>query len=97
MSEERQIDDRLTVDIELRFPIEVDGEHITKLTMRRPKVRDSFKAKRLGGDDFDKGLAIMADLCERPQEVLLELDEVDLEKLQEQYGRFTGRAMTSGS
>lgn len=91
------IDRRLTVDIPLDFPIDVDGEHIESLTMRRPKVRDSFKAKRAGGDDFDKGLAIMADLCERPQEVLLELDEIDLEKLQSQYGRFTGRAMTPGS
>lgn len=88
------IDRRLTVDIPLQFPITVDGQEITSLTMRRPKVRDSFKAKRLPGDDFDKGLSIMADLTEQPQEVLLELDEVDLEALQSQYGRFTGRAMT---
>lgn len=88
------IDRRTTVDIPLDFPVTVDGETINSLTMRRPKVRDSFKAQRTGGNEFERGLAIMGELCERPQEVLLELDEIDLEKLQEQYGRFTGRAMT---
>lgn len=91
MTDKPEIDRRPTVDIELDFPIEVDGLKIDTITMRRPKVRDSFKAQRVKGGEMEKGLALMADLCECPQEHLLELDEIDLEKLQAQYGAFTGR------
>lgn len=94
-NEERPIDKRPTVTIDLEFPIEVDGQKIEQIIMRRPKVRDSFKAQRMPGGEMEKGLSLMADLCEQPQEVLLELDEVDLEQLQKQYGAFTGRAVTS--
>ncbi len=97
MSEVAEIDRRLSVDIPLDFPVDFDGERVEKLTMRRPKVRDSFKASRLKGDDFERGLTLMADLCERPKELLLELDEIDLEKLQAQYGSFTGRAVTEAN
>jgi hypothetical protein len=92
MSEEKEIDRRTSVEIPLDFPITIDGQAIASITMRRPKVRDSFKAKRVKGDDMDRGLALMADLCECPQEHLMELDEIDLEKLQSQYAAFTGRA-----
>lgn len=84
-------DMRESADITLKFPIEVDGEKITVLTMRRAKVRDKLKAKNTKGDDMDKGLALMANLIERPVEVLHELDDLDLEQLQEQYMAFTGR------
>jgi hypothetical protein len=40
---------------------------------------------------LEKGLALMADLCEVKKELLLEMDEIDLEKLQAQYLDFTGK------
>lgn len=88
---ERKVDLRPQVDIDLQFPVDFDGANVTQLTMRRPKVRDSFKAQRAKGSEFEKGLALIADLCEVKQEMLLELDEIDLEKLQAQYLDFTGK------
>lgn len=87
----REIDLRPEVAIDLQFPVEFDGAQVTSLTMRRPKVRDSFKAQRGKGTDFERGLALIADLCEVKQELLMELDEIDLEKLQAQYLDFTGK------
>jgi hypothetical protein len=82
---------RESVDIKLKFPIEFDGEKIDTLTLRRAKVRDKLKAKNVKGDEMDKGLALIANLVERPVELLHELDDVDLEQLQTQYLAFTGR------
>lgn len=93
MTEQRDFDRRASVDIDLDYPIEVDGNKITKVTMRRPKVRDSFKAERAKGDEMEKGIALLCDLCELPQEHLLEFDTVDLEKLHGQLERFTGRSL----
>lgn len=94
---EKKIDTRTEVEIKLDFPFDFDGATVDSLTMRRPKVRDSLKAKKAKGDDMERGLALIADLCDVPPEVLLELDEVDLEKVQGQYLAFTGRSATDES
>lgn len=91
------VDRRLTVDIDLDFPVELDGVTTTKVTLRRPKVRDQMKAERVKGTEFDKGLALLVDLTERPQEFLVEMDPVDLEKLDTQLARFRGLAPTPES
>lgn len=84
-------DMRATAPIKLDFPFDFDGERVSELTMRRPKVRDSLKASKVTGGDAERGLALISDLIERPVELLHEMDETDLEKLQEQYAAFTGR------
>lgn len=94
---EREIDKRLSVDITLDFPVEVDGNKIESLTIRRPKVRDTLKADRAKGGDFEKGLALLCDLTEQPREVLEELDPIDLEKLDTQLAAFRGLAVTPES
>lgn len=91
MTTEPEFDAALTAEIKLAFPVDFDGEKITSLTMRRPKVRDKLKAKKVKGDDEDRALALMADLVEQPIEMIGELDEVDIAKLGEQYASFTGR------
>lgn len=90
-----QRDMRTEAEIKLAFPIDFDGEHITSLTIRRPKVRDNTKARAVKGDDMDRGLALIANLIERPVELMQELDEVDLESLNAQYMAFTGRQNTT--
>lgn len=85
------IDMRESAEIKLKFPFEFDGEKVTSLTMRRPKVRDKLRAKNVKGDEMDKGMALIANLIERPIEMLEEIDEVDLEAVQAQYLAFTGR------
>lgn len=84
-------DMRTSATIGLDFPFTFDGERVEALTMRRPKVRDGLKADKAKGGDMEKGLALIGDLVERPVELLMELDEIDLEKVQAQYLAFTGR------
>lgn len=92
-----KIDRSLTAEIELQFPVDFDGAHVASLTMRRPKVRDGLKAERAKGTEVEKRLAFLADLVERPVELLHELDETDLEAVQAQYLAFTGRTPTPES
>lgn len=86
------LDTRTSVDIKLAFPIELDGGGtLDTITMRRPKVRDNIKASKAKGNELEKGIALIADLCDQPVEVFYGLDESDLDKLNEQYSAFTGR------
>lgn len=80
---------RAEVTIDLQFPIEVDGQKITKLTMRRPKLRDTVKHNHRK-DNMDRGIAILADLCDLAPEHLHELDELDFDAVQSQYESFRG-------
>jgi hypothetical protein len=88
MSDSKDFDRRETVPIPLEFPVTLDGQVIDSLTMRRPKGRDSIKASKMKGGEFEKGLALMADLVGLPIEHFVELDEVDIEAIQTQYTRF---------
>lgn len=92
-----EVDTRLTVNIPLTFPVELDGQKTESVDLRRPKVRDTLKAERAPGTEFEKGLALLVDLTERPKEFLLEMDPVDLQKLDDQLSRFRGLAVTSES
>lgn len=74
--------------ITLEYPIENNGEQITTLSMRRPKVRDQRLAHKMKGDDSDKEVQLFANLCEVSTDVIDELDAVDYGQLQEQYKDF---------
>ena len=80
-------DARPTAEIELAFPITLDGETISKLTMRRPKVKDTSWMRSQKGDDFERGLLMLARLCDIAPEHVAELDETDAIQLQAQYER----------
>lgn len=92
---ERKYDSRLTADVVLEFPVEVDGLRYDKLTMRRPKTKDSLNAAKVGGTEVDRAIWLMATLCGVPPEVILEMDEVDSEALGEQYQSFKARRSAS--
>lgn len=83
-------DMRLSADIVLDFPIEVDGTKYPKLTMRRPKTKDSLKAAKFKGHDADKGILLLSDLCNVSPNVIEELDEIDAKKLSDQLDAFRG-------
>jgi len=74
--------------IELKYPIEVAGETITSLNLRRPKVRDMLAADKTEGGEAEKEVAMFANLCEVSREVILELDGADYHRLQEEYSGF---------
>lgn len=83
-------DMRPEVEIILDFPVTLDGETHKTLTMRRPKVSDTLWAEKLKGGDFDKIVKTAARLCGVTPEVMAELDDVDMKKVDDQYASFRG-------
>ncbi|NYG46347.1 MULTISPECIES: phage tail assembly protein [Bradyrhizobium] len=90
MTDEVKKDMRLSAEITLDFPFDVDGKNYTSLTMRRPKTKDSLKAAKFKGHDADKGILLLADLCNVSPDVIAELDEIDAMKLGAQLDAFRG-------
>ncbi|MGJ4942491.1 phage tail assembly protein [Bradyrhizobium sp. HKCCYLS1011] len=90
MTDEVQPDMRLTADVKLDFPVTVDAVAYNKLTMRRPKTKDSIKAAKFKGHDADRGILLLADLCGVAPDVIQELDELDAKKLGDQLEAFRG-------
>lgn len=78
----------MQVQIDLDYPIQVDGVEVRFLTMRRPKVRDQKASAVAGKTDVDKELALFANLCMVAPSTLDELDMVDYGKLQDAYSGF---------
>jgi hypothetical protein len=84
------MDKRSTAKIELDFPVEISGVEVKHFIMRRPKVRDEVAFTKSKGDDADKTLKLMANLCEVTPEDLMELDSSDFAKLEAQFQDFKG-------
>lgn len=84
-------DKRTSVEIQLFYPVKVDGTDYATLTMRRAKSKDSIKAQSYKGSDAKRGVLLFADLCGVSPDVIEELDEKDADQLGEQLKRFTGR------
>jgi len=79
-----------TATIKLDFPFDADGQAFTELTMRRPKMKDNHAIQKMKGSDFERGVSMLARLCDVAPEVIHELDELDANKLQEQLNSFRG-------
>lgn len=69
--------------IKLNEPIKFDGVSISELTLRRPKVRDRLAVERLGTNDAEKEVALIANLADIPKDAVEELDLADYAKIQE--------------
>ncbi len=79
------------VEIELTWPIQVDGAELKTITMRRPKARDLLTlAER---DEPDAEAKMLADLCEHTLETLLDLDAEDYLKVKETYIGFLPKSL----
>jgi len=74
--------------IELKYPIDVAGEKITSLNLRRPKVRDMLAADKASGSDAEKEVNLFANLCEVSPDAIMELDGSDYSQLQKTYSSF---------
>lgn len=91
--------------IELDFPIKVDGNEVTELEMRRPKLRDHLwlKAKQKETrknqkmDELDSDIAMFARLLDVDESVLGQLDMADWGKLGAAYTQFTEASTPSQS
>lgn len=69
--------------LDLKYPVSFGGEQITSMSFRRPKVRDLRALTTGAGTDEEKTIKMMADLCERPVDLLDELDPVDFAAIQD--------------
>ncbi len=92
---EKNYDKRTEATISLDFPFTVDGVNYDKLVMRRPKTKDSMAAARQAGTEADRTLFILSRVCNVSPSIIEELDEIDLNKVAEQYAAFTGRQLAS--
>lgn len=86
----KKMDKRASVEVPLEFPIAIDGQTISKLTMRRPKVKDSLAAGKHSDDQGERGMFMLARLCDVPPEYVEELDQYDADALEKQFEAFRG-------
>ena len=76
-------------NIKLSYPIELNGECIGELNIRRSKVKDRLLvAKMKNASDEEKEIRLFANLCEVQPRIIEELDESDYAALQKAYMDF---------
>ncbi len=78
-----------TETITLEYPFTFQGEEITELTIRRPKMRDMKKSQK-HKDDMEKSIAMIADLAEVDPKLIEELDTEDFGTVSAKVGEFMG-------
>ena len=77
-------------DITLDYPITINGAQVTRIRLRRPKVKDTLAARKLAGDSADQEIALIANLAEWAPEDVQELDGADYRKVQQALEAFFG-------
>ena len=75
--------------ITLQYPVTVDGETITELTLRRPKMADMKRGQK-HKNDLEKSMHLIADLAEVTPKVVEELDTADFAAVSAKVGEFMG-------
>lgn len=75
--------------ITLQYPVTVDGEEITELHIRRPKVAD-LKRGQKHKNDLEKSIHLIADLAEVSPMAVQELDAADFATVSAKVGEFMG-------
>ncbi|WP_310606952.1 phage tail assembly protein [Buttiauxella brennerae] len=72
--------------ITLYTPIaDMNDNPLATLVMREPKVFDRLKFSYISGSEEEKDLAMIADLCDQPVEVLKNLTIADYKQLEDQF------------
>lgn len=75
--------------IQLKHPITVDGQEVTEVTLRRPKVRD-LKAIEGVKSDMEKSIKLVSNLTQMKPAAVEELDAEDFTAISDQVGKFVG-------
>jgi hypothetical protein len=86
---------RPTTQIDLDYPIEVDGVQVSSLAMRRPTVADQLAFEDGKGTEARRTVSMMANLCDVPPASIQQLDVVDFAKLAETLKGFNEPQPTS--
>jgi hypothetical protein len=69
--------------VRLNHPIQVNGQQIVELQLRRPKVRDRLAVEKMNGADAEKEIRFIANLCEVAPTDIEELDMSDYARVQD--------------
>ncbi|HBG94701.1 MAG TPA: phage tail assembly protein [Chromatiaceae bacterium] len=69
--------------IKLRYPLRVNGQEVTEIQLRRPKVRDRLAVEKMSASQAEKEVRFIANLCEMAPDEIEELDMADYTKIQE--------------
>ena len=79
-----------TVEIELDFPIKIEGVECHRLTLRRPKVGDMLAAEEgsKGQSEQETEILAFANLCMVAPSEIRDLDLGDYKKLQKAFSGF---------
>lgn len=83
------------MDIDLAYPIDFEGSKLSKITLRRPNVKDARKARATHKDAADQEIALVAALSGLPVSAIEELDVSDYSKIQEALSGFFGSGETT--
>lgn len=83
-----------TTDVVLDYPVEFQGETVTKLTLRRIKGKD-LKKLDSRGEDMESSFLLFADLAEMSPEFFDEVDGADIEKVGEVIESFLPKAASA--
>ncbi len=73
----------------LKFPIDLGGVRVNKVTMRRPKVRDRLQMARGASTDAEMEALLIGNLCGIAPSELEEMDLLDYRMLQNTLESFT--------
>lgn len=77
------------MELQLKHPFEFNGEQVTTLSIRRPKLRDMKRVQKVK-DDLEKSITMLADLAEVEPKLLEELDTEDFTRACDLLGEFMG-------
>ncbi|MGD9918607.1 MAG: phage tail assembly protein [Paenirhodobacter sp.] len=75
--------------VTLKYPVKFQGEEVTSLTIRRPKMRDLKKMQGIK-DEMEKAMTLIADLAEVDPKFVGELDPDDFKVLSDKVGEYMG-------
>lgn len=81
----------MTQTVTLQFPVNVDGEDITELRIRRPKMRDIKRAQK-HKDDIERSMSLISDLAEISPKAVEELDAADFTAASKIVGEFMAQS-----
>ena len=80
----------LKIDVELDFPVDVDGVQTDKLIVNRPTVQNRLDAEALSGTDLSVEMIMIANLCGIDPKVIKALYWSDYTKLQKAVNELSG-------
>ena len=77
--------------IKLTYPIQLEGDTVDAITIRRPQARDLKMMEKSKEGDIAKSIELIASLANIPPTAVDELDASDFQKVNEAVADFLGQ------